>query len=390
MDVLIAAALPRFFCALLLALGLAGAAGAAGIGAPQVHFAGVAYTGAADQAADRLPYTDRTLKRRGHAAFNSLLSQALAARPPAHFQLQPTTQMAAIDGSGSALVMAAAIDRETVVIEPVAGQYKLLFELAAQALFFDFRERQVLFSYPVTLQRIELYAAEPTREQIQKVADDVLLGAGDASLPAALADELTQLTLPSPSSRRLQVTDVHMADAPSTRLPASIDSAIIAHEFSKVLASTLRLPMLPYASGQAIGGAMAARFADGTVFNLAIPQPDYRISLEVSDFREKKLSETPAVRQQLYGAFFRVRVDEPLSAKVFFDQPLRHGATKAIPASQGRVDTPAAYYETLLGGFSSFALATAGGDGAWGREQTGGRDFARQLKSLRELIHTCR
>lgn len=386
---LFAALVPRL-CVALLFFGSAGTAAAAEGTGPQVYFAGIASTGSAGDTATRLPHVHAYLQQPRAILINQQLLRGLTARPPAHFQLR-SAELASLDGNGGAVVMAVAIDRETVVQEHIAGQHKVLFELAAQALFFDFHERQVLFSYPITLQRIELYPALPTAAQIQAVADEVMAGTGPDSLPAALADELGPLTLPSASSRRLQLTEVVIPPALSARFPAGrIDDAMVGHEFSKVLASTLRLPLLPYATGQAIGGAMAARVADGTVYNLTIPAPDYRITLEITDFREKTLSETPAVRQQLYGAFYRVRVEEPLSGKVYFDQSLRNGATRTIPASQDEVDSFAAYYETMLGGFSSFAQASSGGATDWSRQQTGGRAFSNQLKSLKELINSCR
>lgn len=61
-----------------------------------------------------------------------------------------------LDGTTSATVLAAALDRELVSVEPIGNQYKVLVEVALQALFFDFRERQVIASYPLTLQRIDV------------------------------------------------------------------------------------------------------------------------------------------------------------------------------------------------------------------------------------------
>jgi len=189
----------------------------------------------------------------------------------------------------------------------------------------------------------------------------------------------------------LQVTEVRISDVLAAKFPDRRgDVDVIGQEFTKVLASTLRLPMLPHRAGQAVGGTMATRIADGSVFKLAIPAPDYAITLEVEDFRDKTLKETPAFRQQLYGAFFNVRVVEPLSVTVYLDQSLRFGATKSIAASQGSVDVWAVSYETLLGGFTAFSQAVGDGNLAWSREQSGGKTFTTQLKVLKELIQQCR
>lgn len=372
-------------------LGAAGTAHAASqLSPPSVHFAGIAYTGKAADAKSSLPHAHAAIERVTGVELNRQLARAMSVQAPKHFAVR-VAELGSLDGTGSAVVLAVALDRETVSTERIAGQYKLLYELAAQALFFDFREQQVLYSYPVTLQHIEVLAEAPTDEQIQAVADQVVLGREPTSLAGAMAAELENLSLPSPSSRRIQLVDVQLAEGVAGRPDLQkLDRELIGHEFSKVLAANLRLPLLPHALGQAVAGAMPARLADGKAFNLNIPKPDYRLVLEVSDFRDKTLKETPAFRQQLYGAFFRVRVDEPLSGAVFFDQPLRQGATKTIPVSQDEVDAAAAYYETLLTGFSSFAQASAGKDLPWASEQTGGREFKKQLTALKELIIQCR
>lgn len=383
--------MPRTGVAVLVLWAFAGIAAAAGLERPSVHFAGVAFTGDAVRAESMLPHVHASIAQHGMLALNRRIEDALVRRAPSRFGVESTDRLATLDSTGNPVVMAVAIDRETLVSERIAGQHKLLFELAAQALFFDFRERQVLYSYPITLQYIELYGQEPTSEQKQAVADRLLFGADDSSLPAAVASELHALSLPAASSRRIQLVDVRLADGLAARMPEhQRDIGLIGHEFSKLLASNLHLPLLPHSVGEAISGTMTARFAEGDSYTLTIPKPDYGITLEVSDFREKTLRETPAFRQQLYGAFFSLRVEEPLSATVYFDQPLRQGATRTIPASQEQVDAWAAYYETLLAGFVSFAQATGGQDLAWSGEQTGGREFTKQLKTLRELIVKCR
>ncbi|MFC3815005.1 hypothetical protein [Lysobacter sp. GCM10012299] len=352
-------------------------------------FAGIAYTGAADHAKRALPIVDTEMKDR-LPEINRQLRDGLTARPPANFDVN-ASQLAELAGSSSAIVMAVALDRETATVERIGDKYKVLFELAGQVLFFDFRERQVLFSYPVTLQHITALPTSPTPTEKAAIANQIVFGSGPSDLTAVVADTVANLALPGSSSRRIQLVDVRLAPAVGGKVSqAMADSALIGHEFSKILASTLRLPMLPHAQGQAIGGAMAARFADGTAYTLRIPEPDYRMVLDVVDFRQKTLSETPAVRRQLYGAFFNLRVEEPLSSTVYFDQPLRQGSTIDIPSTQEDVDTDAAYYETLIAGFSSMSQAINGGAAPWAGEQTGGRDFTKQLKSLKELIAKCR
>jgi hypothetical protein len=356
-----------------------------------IGFAGIAYTGSEAAVEQRFPHVSAAIAAVGPVAYRSRLVQAFHARPPRHFELLPDDQLQRLDGVGSSTVMAIALDRETTSVERIDGRWKVLFEVAAQALFFDFREKQVLFSYPITVQYVDVLDAEPRDADLRAMAKRLVEGGGVSGLLSVVPTELEHLALPEASSRRLQVAEVALADVARSKLSARHrDADLVAHEFSKVFASTLRLPMLPHATGQAVGGAMSGRFADGAAFRLRIPEADYRISVRLDDFREKSLAEQGGFRQQLYGAFFHVRVEEPMSARGYFDQSLRQGSTKAIPDSQDLVDSEAAYYETLLAGFASLAQSIDGGAKPWASEQPGGRAFTQELKSLKELIGQCR
>ncbi|MFZ5656999.1 MAG: hypothetical protein ACOY37_08095 [Pseudomonadota bacterium] len=384
-----AAPLRRAVLGVAVLLSIAAAAPAAE--RAEVGFAGVAYTGAAAGSGERLPHASAVLGRIGLQAYARRLRDALERTPARHISWAPAERLQVLDGSGASLVMAVALDRETVTQERIDGRWKVLYELAGQALFFDFREKQVLFAYPLTLQYIDMFDAPPTEAALEAMAARVLDGTGPGRLPEVTAAELASLSLPNASSRRLQVVGTRLSDLAAGKLaPGQRDAALVGHEFTKILASTLRLPMLPHAAGQAIGGVMPARFADGSVHQLRIPEPDYRIDVTVEDLRDKTLSQQGGFRQQLYGAFFHVTVSEPLSGRIYLDQPLRQGSTKAIPGSQDIVDSSGAYYETLLAGFASLAQSLDGGAKPWASEQTGGRVFTQQLKSLKELVQQCR
>jgi hypothetical protein len=124
-----------------------------------------------------------------------------------------------LDGTTSATVLAAALDRELVSVEPIGDQYKVLVEVALQALFFDFRERQVIASYPLTLQRIDVQDYRPDNDDIDAIVADLLYGSADTSLSQVLAASLAQAKLPDAAVRRLQVGGVTLSDAVRAKLP---------------------------------------------------------------------------------------------------------------------------------------------------------------------------
>lgn len=363
---------------------------------PQVYWAGFAYTSDQSAVAAATPRTASTIEQRGLGELNKRLAHALSQRYPQHLQLieQP---VAMLDGSTSATVLAAALDRELVSVEPIGDQYKLLVEVALQALFFDFRERQVIAAMPMTLQRIDIKDSEPSAADVNAIVADLLYGGSDTALPQVLAATLANARLPAASSRRLQVVGVTLSEATLAKLPAADWQTLLpptlAHELSKALAANAGIALLPPRSGQAIGGAMAARFADGKVYQLKIPEPDYAIELQVDALKHGIIDETPAMKTLLFGAFFSIKVREPLSGRVYFEQPLRKGATKIVPATQQQVDLWSASYETLLAGLDAFAGAGAkrADARAWlGEQKPGGRPLQEQTRNLQELIQSCR
>lgn len=362
----------------------------------QAYWAGFAYT--ADQSAVKAstPRTAAVLEARGLPPLNKALWARLSAQKPSQLELidQP---LAMLDGTTSATVLAAALDRELVSVEPIGNQYKVLVEVALQALFFDFRERQVVASYPITLQRIDVQDYRPDTDDVDAIIADLLYGNAATSLPQVLAATLNPARLPDASVRRLQVGEVTLSDAARAKLPdpalEPVLRATLAHELSKAVSSNTGIGLLPPATGQAIGGAMAARFADGKVYQLKIPEADYVIKFKLDAMKHGVINETPAVKTMLFGAFFNVSVVEPFSGKVFFDQPLRKGATKVVPVTQWQVDQWSASYETVLAGLDAFAGAAAkrADSRAWLDEQKpGGKPLQQQTQALQELIKSCR
>ena len=362
----------------------------------QAYWAGFAFSGTADALAVSAPHGKRVIETRGDESLNARLAQALSQRAPRHIELVHGA-LAKLDGTTSAIAAAAALDRELVSVEPIGDRYKVLVEIALQALFFDFREQQVVASYPLTLQYIDLLPHRPSSGDIDAMVAGLLYGDSEGALASVFARTLESARLPNASVKRLQVGGTTVSDAMAARLPATVEAghfrATLAHELSKAISSNTGIALLPPSSGSAIGGAMATRFMDGRVYDLRIPEADYVVSLTVDAPRQGVVTETAAMRTLLYGAFFEVAVVEPFSGREFFRQPLRKGATKIVPASQWEVDDWSASFETLLAGLDAFGGAAAArpDSRAWLAEQKpGGRPLQQQIRALQELIQSCR
>lgn len=371
-----------------------GAGGAASVSATmgQVQFAGFAVTGDAAGANSNVQVLDELLKGELAIARNQRLLEAILAEAPADFALA-TDGLARLDGSTSAVAVAAAIDRETVSVEAIAGQYKLVSEIAGQALFFDFRERQVIASVPVTVQHIDILATEPGEDEKAAALRRLLDVEGPYGVVANMAAAIATARIPEAAGLRMQLVELGAAEGALDAYPElarRVASGVAGHEFSKLFVSGTGLSLLPYRAGQAIGGAMAARFADGSVYNLSIPDTDYAIRVRIDRVAKRAVEQNAALERRLYGVFFHMVVEEPLSGRRYIDQPLRQGATKVIPASQANVDDASAFYDTLLEGFASVAAASQGRGDDWLAEQPGGRAARSQWNDFKDLIETCR
>jgi hypothetical protein len=360
-----------------------------------VYFAGIAYTGDKAAADEAFPYSSALLNADGQiVTLNAALRAGFQQTPPPALNIK-YGELASLDGSTSAIALAAGIDRETVVVEQIGEHYKILVEIAANALFFDFREKMVVATRPVTLQRIETTTTPPDDARIREVVRYLLTSPTEDAFVASVVAAVHGTVMPEASSRRLQVASMVLSEAAKAELASGgrdveVLPAMLATELTKYFGERQRISLLPYQKGQAIGGAMSARFADGRVYRLSIPTPDYAINVEVDALKSKVIQETAVARNILYGAYFRISVIEPLSGQTYFSQSLRQGSTRAIPLTQEQVDHSAAHYENLLIGFDAFARAIDDPRSTWAREQPDPKALPKQFKQLTELLRTCR
>jgi hypothetical protein len=158
------------------------------------------------------------------------------------------------------------------------------------------------------------------------------------------------------------------------------------------VSSRAGIPVVPFAKGYAIGNVMSMRVSDGKVWELKLPTPDYEIAVELNGFRKVKVSEVPGgATSYVYAAYSQMRIEEPLSRKVYLDTAIKHGEPRVIPASQRYVDDFPHFYDALNGLFTRLSLSMGGkGDDKWLKLAAGAKDVEQQILLTRELIEQCR
>lgn len=388
---------PRYawqgLCALLIAI----ATPLANAATDTVYFAGVAFTGDAASATQAFPHLKTLVDGPGAGAINAAVRKQLAAHPVA---MQVSFDaLGSIHDSRQSTALALAIDRETTSVERVGGLYKIRLEVAAQALFFDFKEKQVLGGMPIVLDYVDVRQTPPTDADIEAGFRGMLLDPNaPTSLPGEFVATLGRSEVPHAASRHLRVTDVTLADKARDYITAaapSVDQEAIrgalAQEFGKYLGANQHIAILPYSSNAAIGSSMAARFVEGEAYDLKIPEADYAITLDVAGFKKIEQGRSNVNTIYIYGAFVDVTVKEPLSGKVYFQQRIKQGATKDVPVTQDNTDDWAATWESTLLLFNNFTQAMSSPKAAWAQSALPeGAAPRQQLSSLADLIKACR
>ena len=367
--------------------------------APEVAFAGFAYSGSASTMAARFPHSQRyeeELQTAG-TSMGQNLRRLLDATPPSHLKI--VSQIEALKGRDQALAVALVIGSETVSVEQFGNAHKLMVLIRGQAMFFDFKSMNVLRAYPVSFAYIVLLDHPPTADEVLARVKLVYQGTGDkAGVLARFAQNVAKAQIPPGVPRFLQVTSVQLKPEALEVLPAYIKSEPGAAEtwaadlVSEAISTRVGVPIVPYAKGYAIGNVMSMRISDGTVFELKLPQPDYEIKVELSGFRKVKFSEVQGGASSfVYGAYAQMHIEEPLSRKAYLSTALKNGETRVIPASQRHVDDFPHFYDAVNGLFVKLAQAMDGkGDEKWLRSAASAKDIDLQIQSTRELMKQCK
>ena len=367
--------------------------------APEVAFAGFAYSGSASTMAARFPHSQRyeeELQTAG-TSMGQNLRRLLDATPPSHLKI--VSQIEALKGRDQALAVALVNGSETVSVEQFGNAHKLMVLIRGQAMFFDFKSMNVLRAYPVSFAYIDLLDHPPTADEVLARVKLVYQGTGDkAGVLARFAQNVAKAQIPPGVPRFLQVTSVQLKPEALEVLPAYIKSEPGAAEtwaadlVSEAISTRVGVPIVPYAKGYAIGNVMSMRISDGTVFELKLPQPDYEIKVELSGFRKVKFSEVQGGASSfVYGAYAQMHIEEPLSRKAYLSTALKNGETRVIPASQRHVDDFPHFYDAVNGLFVKLAQAMDGkGDEKWLRSAASAKDIDLQIQSTRELMKQCK
>ncbi|MDB4409593.1 hypothetical protein N9235_02120 [Gammaproteobacteria bacterium] len=361
----------------------------------EVYYAGFAYLGDFNHIKKNYRHTASINKEEGGRDYlDKVLYGRIKRQHFSNFDLKFDVQ--APDTKGSAIALAFALDRETTSVEQIGNRYKVITELSAQALFFDYHEKKLIRSYPVVVQYIDNLNESPTDSYYIKTVNRLYTEDVKANIFSELITLLKTVYLNRDGASRIQVVQVDVEDKALAVLPDRFLNDqdnfrnYIASTFTGYLSKNQSVPILPYSTGHAIGNKMAFTVANGDVFNLEIPEPDYEIRLTVRGFKKALLEKTPVESAWAYGAYINIEVIEPMSGTSYINTQFVNAASKTIPASQKNVDDWATYQETLIGLFDSLTREVSNPSKKWVKEHSPAKDARKALKRFNnEVLKQC-
>lgn len=381
---------------LWLAIGLSLAAAASH--AATVTFAGLSYSGDSKSIPARFPYSlklEKTLAARGNP-LNKQLAAKLAADKPLHFDLNQQG-LTSLKGQDQAIVATLLITGETVSAERFGNVAKLMTQVRAQAMFFDFKNMTVLRAYPLSFAYLDLIDHYPSEREMQDRFAALYFGEQDKpGILQRFADIMHEAAVPDQVPRFLQVAKVRIGDDARKALPPELTrtpgtaETWAADLFAENLSSKTGVPLLPYTKGYAIGNTLSMRVSEGDVFMLKLPEADYAITLDIPKLRRITSGEVAAGTSYIYGAYAHVNIQEPVSGKNYLDADFKNGEIKLVPASQDTIDDFPAYHEAIKGLFAKLADNLAGNRNGWLKSSTSASDIDKQIQSTQQLLKACK
>jgi hypothetical protein len=364
----------------------------------QVYFAGFSFLGEDQFIALNYPHSRALseIKSGDVSEFDRVLGERMQRVNNPSFSLKFGELAQLGPDSPSALVLAFALDRESVSTEQIGDLHKVMVTLSAEALFVDFRTMAIVATYPVVVRYTDGTRQPPTDDDVRRIVHDLYLGKLGVNIFDDFVETLANVSLNANVANKIQVTDVEIGVEARPFLPGYLladeanAKAFVAQQFSKALSRNQRIPVLPYVKGQAIGSKMSQRFADGRVYSLAIPKPDYAISLSLSKFKKVDYATSTAGSSFIYGSFLGVKAGIPELGKVYFDATLKYGATKVVSADQKTVEDWPAFEASLLILMEEFTKALTAPKSEWAETYAGNKAVAVDMKTFEEKLQSCR
>jgi hypothetical protein len=366
-------------------------------GSETVAWAGVSYFASAEDIEGRYPIISRIEAEASARGSNWDRDAVPIAREFAPATIQLSTELNPSSGSALMLVFTSERLEKTRIAD---GAWKQTFGVSGSLILVQAESRQIITAVPVSL-----YLIRSTRNEMSPgETDQWLTSEFDLSNPSGVFQQFfAQLeripTGPSLGRCSVQVSQVTFADESLAEVPISLAadwsstwSEMIASELSLAWARASPLVTLPPFTTRAVDGEMPARFSDGRVFNLKIPEPDYLLVVEGVRVAEAPYGSSASGTSRVFGSWGRVSMIEPLSGRVLVNAPLAEALVRRISATssvnQERLPE-LSVVESLRSMINGGVTALFGSDRSWFRDRRIDSSINNQFSSLQNTLRRC-
>lgn len=364
--------------------------------AQDVHLAGFSFSGNYDQNQQRYPYASKFMQEINNKDVNVMdasLNEALKkiTRKDITFRTEQINQ-----GSGNEIALSFSLAEESVEEVKWGKKYLGIYRVVGQILFFDFTQKKVIANFPVMIQHQEIKDT-PHNELIREtVFREIYLNKDfEGNIFKAWVAKLDKVAVKQNYNFHLGISSVSLEQETSLQVPAYLlgntsYETQVAQTFEYLLMASQGVPMIPYTPGQAIKGKMLAKFANGSAYNLTLPEPDYNIEILVRPFKHAVESSGPA-KQYVFGSFVTIKVLEPISGKIYLDSKFKNLNYVTVDKDSGiEPENWQSYQTSLRSLFSSLTSQITKRDKEVLSKITQTKDIDKQLEKLeKEVIKKC-
>ena len=364
---------------------------------PNVYYAGFALSGNGAQASKAFPISTMLLKEQGSQDGAYLLESELwrHVQSSSHPNINLSRGLASGLVPGDSVAMAFVLEWENVSSETVAGKTKMVADLHGQVLIFDFDSKKVIGAYPVAVQLLDVIDGPVSEAARTKLVRDLYYGSAGNSIFAQVAKRLQVASVKPSIGNYIQIVAVDLepkAHETIRQYRADPDVLVsrVADAFGERLFENASVAYVPFTKGTAIGSKMSARFANGDVFQLELPVPDYRIHLRVRGFKKMLLDSNSIESAWGYASYINVAIKSYDDSTVFLDSPFKYAVTKSVITGTRDQDDWSAFQESMSSLIDQTTLQIAKPDIEWLDEWSGGDDTLDQLERLSGIIERIR
>jgi hypothetical protein len=368
-----------------------------GAGAVELYYAGFSFAGDYSQNQTRFPVAADLSTRKnadGLLVLDAALSMVVTEDYSNSVKLIKTL---GVQNSGaSQLSIAFALSEESTEEVEWGGQILYIYRVIAQVLVFDFDDKKLISNFPAMLQYQDIVEEKRSAEDHYEVFERIYLDtdAVSTSIFREWVRRLNSITIKQNYSAYLQLTDVVLDPELKAQMPSHLTlpdayASQVAQQFEFILSEQQEVSLIPFTKGQAIGKKMAARFANGDSFQLALPEPDFTMTLTVHPF--KYLQQTSTVSDKhAFGSFVTLAVEQPDLNKIYLDMRFKNVNVAVFDKrDETVVDKWQSFQTSLRSLFVNLATQISVPDKKLLASMTKDKSAEKQLKQFEEVIKKC-